>query len=39
MSQVTFSVPDEILLALKTTPEMLAAKIRIAAAVKLYEMG
>lgn len=39
MSQVTFSVSDEILLALKATPEALAAKIRFAAAVKLYEMG
>jgi predicted HTH domain antitoxin len=39
MSQVTFSVPDEILLALKATPEILAATIRLAAAVKLYEMG
>ena len=39
MSQVTFSIPDEILLALKATPEILAARIRIAAAVKLYEMG
>ena len=35
MSQVTFSIPDEILLALKVTPEDLAAGIRIAAAVKL----
>jgi predicted HTH domain antitoxin len=39
MSQITFSIPDEILLALKATPEILAARIRIAAAVKLYEMG
>ena len=39
MNQVTFSIPDEILLALKATPEILAARIRIAAAVKLYEMG
>jgi predicted HTH domain antitoxin len=39
MSQVTFSIPDEFLLALKATPEILAARIRIAAAVKLYEMG
>ena len=39
MSQVTFSVPDEILLALKATPESLAPRIRFAAAVKLYEMG
>ena len=39
MSQVTFFVPDEILLALKATPEMLAARIRLAAAIKLYEIG
>ena len=39
MSQVTFSVPDEILLALKATPEALAATVRLAAAIKLYEMG
>ena len=38
MSQVTFSIPDEILLALKATPEVLASRIRLAAAVK-YEMG
>ena len=39
MSQVTFSVPDELLIALKATPEVLASRIRLAAAVKLYEMG
>jgi len=39
MSQVTFSVPDETLLALKATPEDLASRIRFAAAVKLYEVG
>jgi len=39
MSQVTFSVPDEILLALKATPDALASKIRFAASVKLYEIG
>jgi predicted HTH domain antitoxin len=38
MSQVTFSIPDEILLALKATPDVLASRIRFAAAVKLYEM-
>src|ERR1035438_9421021 len=39
MSQVTFSIPDEMLLALKATPDALASRIRLAAAVKLYEMG
>ena len=38
MSQVSFSISDEILLALKATPEVLESKIRLAAAVKLYEM-
>ena len=39
MSQVTFSIPDEILLALKAMPEVLASRIRLAAAVKPDEMG
>ena len=39
MSHVTFSIPDEILLALKATPDVLASRIRFAASVKLYEMG
>jgi predicted HTH domain antitoxin len=39
MSQVTFSIPDEILLALKATPDVVASRIRLAAAVKLYAMG
>jgi predicted HTH domain antitoxin len=39
MWQITFSIPDEILLALKATPEVLASRIRLAAAVKLYELG
>jgi len=39
MSQVTFSVPDEIVLSLKATPEALASRIRFAASAKLYEMG
>ena len=38
MSQITFSIPDEILLALKATPDVLASRIRLAAAIKLYEM-
>ena len=39
MSQVTLSIPDEILLALKAMPEDVASRIRFAAAVKLYEIG
>jgi predicted HTH domain antitoxin len=39
MRQVTFSMPDEILVALKATPDALASRIRLAASVKLYEMG
>ena len=39
MSQVTFSIPDEILLALKASPDALASRIRLAAAVKLCEIG
>jgi predicted HTH domain antitoxin len=39
MNQVTFSIPDEILLALKAKPDALAFLIRLAASVKLYEMG
>jgi hypothetical protein len=39
MSLVNSSIPDEILLALKTTPDALGSRIRFAASVKLYEMG
>lgn len=39
MTQVTLSVPDEILLALKATPDDLASTIQFAASVKLYELG
>ena len=39
MSEVTFSVPDEIQLALNATPEALASRIRFATSVKLYELG
>jgi predicted HTH domain antitoxin len=39
MSEITLSIPDEALVALKVKPEQLAAELRLAAAVKLYELG
>lgn len=39
MSQVIFEVPDESVKALRLSPEALAGELRLAAAVKLYEIG
>ncbi|MGH8567943.1 MAG: UPF0175 family protein [Gammaproteobacteria bacterium] len=39
MSQITLSIPDETLLALKLTPEQLSHDLVLVAAVKLYELG
>ncbi len=39
MSEITPPIPDEALFALKVNPEQLAAELRLAAAVKLYELG
>jgi len=39
MSQLILDVPDDSLLALKLSNEAAAAEIRLAASVKLYELG
>lgn len=39
MSEITLTVPDESLLALKGDSESVGAELRLAAAMKLYELG
>jgi predicted HTH domain antitoxin len=39
MPTIQIDLPDEVLLALKETPEGLSQMIRMAAAAKLYELG
>lgn len=39
MSRVVLDVPDEALDALRMTPQVLGEELRLAAAMKLYELG
>src|SRR5262249_35148147 len=39
MREIALSIPDEALSALQMTPEQFGAELRLAAAVKFYELG
>ena len=39
MSKIQLEIPDAILISLKETPEGLSKQLRVAAAVKLYELS
>ena len=39
MSMVTLEIPDDVLLGMQQRPEDFAGEMRLAAAVKWYEMG
>ncbi|HHW76723.1 MAG TPA: UPF0175 family protein [Xanthomonadaceae bacterium] len=39
MSQILLDIPDDSLLSLKLSDQAAAAEIRLAAAMKLYELG